>query len=72
MTTILIANQSKKQQHQQRCFQLNQMNVTKQHERDYLVHCDDVPLKINTLQSLFNWYKLKATEKYEDVEKKPK
>uniref|UniRef100_A0A095A7T9 Uncharacterized protein n=1 Tax=Schistosoma haematobium TaxID=6185 RepID=A0A095A7T9_SCHHA len=30
------------------------MNVTKQHERDYLVYCDDVPLKINTLQSLFN------------------
>ncbi|VDP59024.1 unnamed protein product [Schistosoma margrebowiei] len=72
MMAMHIANHSHKQQHQQPCFQLNQINVTKQHERDYLVYCDDVPLKINTLQSLLNCYKLKATEKYEDVEKKLK
>ncbi|KAH9593703.1 Dynein regulatory complex subunit 7 [Schistosoma haematobium] len=56
----------------QQWYQLNQMNLTKQDEQDYLVYCHDVTLKINTLQSLINWYKLKATEKYEDLEKKLK
>ncbi|VDP56363.1 unnamed protein product [Schistosoma curassoni] len=56
----------------QQWYQLNQMNLTKQNEHDYLIYCHDVTLKINTLQSLINWYKLKATEKYENLEKKLK
>ncbi|CAH8496712.1 unnamed protein product [Schistosoma rodhaini] len=56
----------------QKWYQLNQINLNKQNEHDYLIDCNELLFKIQTLESLLLDHKLKAKEKYKELEKKLK
>ncbi|CAH8432138.1 unnamed protein product [Heterobilharzia americana] len=57
-------------QKKQQWYHLNQINLSKEDEQEYLQYCNDAAFKITTLESMLAWHKRTAPQKYMALEKK--
>ncbi|KAF5395666.1 Dynein regulatory complex subunit 7 [Paragonimus heterotremus] len=59
-----------KLQKKQQWYQLNQINLTKDDEQEYLQFCNDATFRITTLETMLAKHKETAPQRYMDLEKK--
>ncbi|VDP95824.1 unnamed protein product [Trichobilharzia regenti] len=57
-------------QKKQQWYHLNQINLSKEDEQEYLQYCKDATFKITTLESMLAWHKRTAPQRYMALEKR--